>query len=79
MNVIERFLREPCPLRLGQRVRMVHEYRSDWPEIVVITGLQWEPCRSQKINVSIMTDDEIEHGYGSTDGWSVDDFVPAEQ
>jgi len=78
---IKKHMHEITPLRIGHAVRVSpnNEYFSDWPDVYVVVGLEWEYQRGcgSKLNISIASDEEIEMRYGSTDGWGVDDLLPA--
>lgn len=77
---IEKFLHDVVPFRIGSKVKVSpnNKYAADWPGVCIVVGLQWEYQRGDgRVNISIASDDEIEHGLGSTDGWTVDDLVPA--
>lgn len=64
-----------CRFRIGQRVRVVNEkFASEWPGVVTITGIDWNPARDGSLNISIMTDEEIARRCASTDGWREDDL-----
>jgi hypothetical protein len=72
---------EICPFRVGHRVtlRPDYKYAIDWPGEYVIVSLTWEYSKGagHGINVGIASDREIVKRYGYTDGFSVDDFLPA--
>lgn len=72
-------MHEVVPFRIGSRVRVGGSYKlwRDWPGVYVVTGLNWDYQRGQKINVTIASDLEIQAGHVATDGWSVDDLEPA--
>lgn len=77
--MIERHLIDICPFRLGQRVRVNDKYiyHNEWHGVFVITGMRWEYQKANgQINIEIASDDEIERGYGSTDGFSPNDLEP---
>lgn len=64
-------------LPIGQRVRVVNPmHAADWPEPVIVTGIAFNAVRGAW-NISIMPMEDIEAGYGSTDGWTEDDLRPA--
>lgn len=77
---LEKFLHDVVPFRIGSKVRVTEraKYAADWPGVYVVVGLTWEYQRGDgRVNIAIAADDEIEHGLGSTDGWTVDDLAPA--
>lgn len=69
-----------CKLRLGQRVTIApsYKYAMDWPGDYIIVGMRWDYQRPDtKLDIAIASQDEIEHGLGSTDGWADADLIPA--
>lgn len=76
-------MHDVCPFRIGSRVRVKQDansmWKSDWPNVYVVTGLHWDYQRGagHDINVTLATDDEIENNLGDTDGFKVDDLEPA--
>lgn len=79
-EILMRQCHEICPFRIGSRVTMRPgaKYASEWPGEYVIVSMVWEYQHGlgHSINVGIASDDDIVHRYGSTDGFSIDDFLP---
>lgn len=80
----ERLMRqmiEICPFRVGSRVTINPncQYASEWKGEYVIVSMAWEYDRGDghSINIGIANDEEIINRYGWTDGFSVDDLLPA--
>jgi len=73
MGMYEKFLTTKPHLIIGQRVRVVGEYASDWPDECIVTGIEFNAVRGVW-NIAIMSKDDIEAGYGSTDGFAEDDL-----
>lgn len=77
MNGFDQFQATKPRLLIGQAVRVVGQYESDWRgETCLVTGMRWDGPRG-RWNIEIMTLDEIQHGNGATDGWSEADLVEA--
>jgi len=76
---LRKHLTEIVPFRLGSRVTVnpTAKYSSDWPGVYVVTGMHWDYQRGRVVNIEIASDDDIQHRYGPTDGWSVEDLAPA--
>lgn len=77
---IQNFMHDIVPFRIGSKVKVSPNYKfaGDWPGTYIVVGLEWKYQRGDGlINISIASDEEIEHGHGSTDGWTVDDLLPA--
>jgi|KBSMisStandDraft_5_1062788.scaffolds.fasta_scaffold6421170_1 hypothetical protein len=75
-----RLMRDICPWKIGDTVvvKRSHQYADDFRGVWIITGMRWEYQRGDgKINIEIASENEILHGHGATDCWSVDDFEPA--
>jgi hypothetical protein len=72
---------EICPFRIGSRVAVVptHKFAKDWPGNYAVTCIRWEYQSGDGtwINISIAHDNDIAGRHGDTDGWRVDDLVPA--
>lgn len=70
-----------CPYRIGSRVRINPKniYASEWPDNYAVVGITWDYQRGDghSINLAIAHDNDIIGRYGSTDGWSPDDLIPA--
>lgn len=77
MNMFDRFVSSVPRLLIGQSVRVVNpRYAADWPEPVIVTGIEFNAVRGAW-NISIMPIDEINAECGSTDGWSEQDLAIA--
>lgn len=75
MGMFDRFVTTVPRLLIGQRVRIVNpNYAGDWPDPVIVTGIEFNAVRGSW-NISVMPQDEIEAGFGSTNGWSEDDLA----
>lgn len=61
------------PLRLGARVRLPHdhEYKHDWPDEYVISGLVIDGDNNLDITIS----DKLNHSTDCSDGWRVGDLI----
>lgn len=72
---------EICPFRIGSRVKVApsNRHAAEWPADYTVVAIMWEYDRGDgtKINLAIASDDEIKHRNGWTDGWTIDDLVPA--
>lgn len=78
MNNFDRFVTTVPKLRIGQRVRVVGKYAADWREPCIVVGIEFDARDfSQDWSISIMPVDEINKGYGRTDGFTEADLVPA--
>ena len=60
-------------LIIGARVRLPlnHEFKSDWPSIYVIVGLQVDCNGCLDITIA----KALDHGGECSDGWSVEDLI----
>lgn len=65
-----------CPFRLGDSVEVIcPKYRKDFPGEFLIVGLTWDyQHHTGEPNIYIASQDEIDHSYGATDGWTIDDL-----
>ena len=74
-------MHELVPFRIGHAVKInpAFRYADDWKGTFVVVGLQWDYQKGDGtgINISIASDEEIEGRYGWTDGFTVDDLLPA--
>lgn len=72
---------ETCPFRIGERVTVnpKNKYADSWPGDYAVVGVVWEyqDGDGTRLNIAIADDDDIAMGNGSTDGWRVDDLLPA--
>jgi hypothetical protein len=69
-----------CPFHIGQCVTVAPtaKYANEWPGEYLIVGLSWDyRDRPEEVNIAIASKDDIAKRYGSTDGWSIDDLLPA--
>jgi hypothetical protein len=69
-----------CPFHLGQRVTVspTAKYASDWPGEYLVVGLSWHYQYGMgEVDVTIASADDIANRDGSTDGWSIEDLLPA--
>ncbi|PWJ80577.1 hypothetical protein C7441_112119 [Pseudaminobacter salicylatoxidans] len=69
-----------CPFSVGQPVRLTSPYPEDDPEAVFyVTGITWEHrmVARRGWNIMIASKDDIEKGYGQTDGFAPDDLLSA--
>lgn len=76
---LNKFLVDIVPFRIGSRVKIAesYQYSQAWPGEYVVVGLVWEYRCGPLVNIHIASDDEIASGSGSTDGFRVEDLVPA--
>lgn len=68
------------PFVLGQRVIVAphHKYAAEWYGEYFVVGLTWDyRLGGSEVNIAIATKQEISDRWGSTDGWSPDDLLPA--
>lgn len=74
---------EVCPYRIGSRVKIAptHVCVADWPADYTVVAIMWEYQKGDGtgVNIAIASDDEIKHRNGWTDGWKIDDLLPAER
>ena len=65
-------------LLVGQQVRVVGEYASDYPEPQIIVGVWFDARKSltHGWHYAIQSKEEIDDGCGWTDGFSEDDLIP---
>jgi hypothetical protein len=72
---------EICPFRIGSRVAVAptNQFAGEWRGKYIVTGIRWEYQIGEGtgINISIAHPDDIAGRYGDTDGWRVDDLIPA--
>jgi hypothetical protein len=72
---------EICPYRIGSRVKVspTNQYAGEWPDTYVVVGIFWDYQKGagHDINIAIASDDDIIRRYGSTDGWTPSDLMPA--
>lgn len=69
-----------CPFHIGQPVRLANPYAEEDPEAVFyVTGISWEHrmVRARGWNIMIASKEDIEKGYGQTDGFAPDDLLAA--
>lgn len=68
----------PANLTVGATVRVKPgpgDWRSDWRGEYVVVGIAWEyQTPGDRLNIAIASEDEIARGYGSTDGFRVEDL-----
>lgn len=69
-----------CPFHIGQRVTVAPaaKYADEWPGEYIVVGLSWDYQKRMDVNVTIASARDIVKRYGSTDGWSIDDLLPAQ-
>ena len=78
MNTFDRFVTSVPKLTIGQRVRVVGQYADAWPELCIVTGIQFDARDGlPDWSISIMPVDEINSGYGCTDGFTEAELAPA--
>ena len=69
------------PFRIGTRVKVNpnNKFAADWKGNYAVVSITWEYQKGDGtgINIAIAHDDDIAGRYGSTDGWSPDDLLPA--
>ena len=72
---------EVCPYQIGSRakVRPTYPHAGDWKGSYVVVAIMWEYDRGDgaAINIALASDDDIKHRSGWTDGWRIDDLMPA--
>lgn len=70
-----------CPFRIGSRVTInpSNQYAGEWRGNYAVVGIAWDYQKGDGhgINIAIASDDDIAARHGSTDGWSIDDLLPA--
>lgn len=76
MNMFDTFLTTRPRFVIGQMVRVVGNYESDWPMDCVVTGIDFSAVKG-KWNISIMPQDEINDRLGATDGFTENDLRAA--
>lgn len=77
--MIDKFMREICPYRIGQRVRIKPDTRfaTDWTGVYAVVGLVWKYTGEVgHVDVWLASDDDIRRGVGPTDGWSLGELEP---
>lgn len=68
-----------CEFSIGQPVRLAHPYPEMDPDTVFyITGISWEHRMApfHGWNIEVATKEDIQKGYGQTDGYRPDDLQP---
>lgn len=74
-------MHEICPYRIGSRVKInpACQFAESWPGSYAVVGIMWEYDRGDGtgINIAIADDHTIARRNGSTDGWKVEDLLPA--
>lgn len=75
----EKHLMDITPWHLGSRVKVNPEYRyaSEWRGVYVVVGMRWNYASGSFVNIEIASDEEIQAGYGSTDGFGWADLLSA--
>ena len=76
MGGFDQFVTTVPRLRIGQAVRVVGPYAGDWPVPCLVVGICYDAV-SRRWNITIAQRDEIEAGYGSTDGFTEADLAEA--
>ena len=77
---IEKHMRDICPFRIGQRVRVAPTYRyaSFFPDVYVVIGMRWEiELGGGAVSIKLANDANIEQGCGHVGKFRPDDLVPA--
>lgn len=79
MTDLNKLMMDIVPFRLGARVKVSpsNRYSKEWPDIYIVTGLEWDYRTGPFVNISIAGEDEILQGSTPTDGWHVEDLLPA--
>lgn len=78
MNIMNH-MHDIVPFRIGQKVRIKPDPFRDkyWSGEWVVVGIVWEYQKGNgSVNIWIASHHDIEHGFGATDGFSVDDLEP---
>lgn len=71
-----------CDFRIGQAVHLAKPYAEDDPsKVYFVTGIDWEyrSVAHRGWNITIAPAEDINRGYGATDGFSPSDLTAAEQ
>lgn len=72
---------EVCPYRIGSRVKIHpdNKFAGEWKDTYAVVGITWDYQKGDGtgINIAIAHDNDIKGRYGSTDGWRIDDLMPA--
>lgn len=77
----QRLMHDICPHRIGSRVKVApsNQYSAEWPGtyIVVMVAWNYQEYPYHGINIGIASEDDVVGRYGSTDGFTPDDLLPA--
>lgn len=66
-------------IQLGQKVTISPDcpHAAEWPGEFIVVGIEYDAKRKPgELNITIISEAELNAGYGTTDGWTERDLIP---